>query len=111
MESRSIYSARIHIGRSAAGREKDLLAISSSVHFIEVERALLQSASERRPVYVLDESGKLLGEISSARVHDPPPEAFPLEIATAADFTTETRFVRTSDGEKTIDETFAAEAD
>jgi H+/Cl- antiporter ClcA len=112
-ENRSIYSGRIHLGRSAAGRAagekeaKGFIAISSSAHFPELLQALLRGTAKPEPVYVVDEKGRLMGEVRPDRVRDPPPETLPLETATAADFATPVPAILTTDGGATASGKFA----
>jgi H+/Cl- antiporter ClcA len=114
LERRSIYSGRIHVGRSAAGRAvgekegKGFLALSAAARFKELLQALLHSAARDLPVYVVDERGKLLGEVAAARALSPPPEALPLETATAADFVAGVPAVVLGDDDATIAGKFAA---
>jgi chloride channel protein, CIC family len=92
VESSSIYSVRIHLGRWAGGRavsaseRKGFIALSSASRMNETLHAALSAANDAQPVYVVDEAGKLVGEVVTERLNDPPSQTFPLEIATAADF-------------------------
>lgn len=103
LEYRSIYSGRIHLGRSAAGRAageeggEGFLALSSTARVTELLRALLRTAEQPQPIYVVDEDGRLVGEVSAERVRSPAPETLPLETATAADFAVRVEPVLTSD--------------
>ncbi|HEY6431971.1 MAG TPA: chloride channel protein, partial [Acetobacteraceae bacterium] len=112
-EYRSIYSGRIHLGRSAAGRasgerEADgFIAVSSSARFPELLRALLRGTAKAEPVYVVNETGKLVGEVLPDCVREPPPETLPLETATAADFAFTVPPVLTSDDDKAARDKFA----
>jgi len=113
-ENRSIYSGRIHAGRSAAGRavgakgEKGFFVLSSAAHFTEVLRAILDGTGRPQPLYVVDEQGKLLGEVSPERAQNPGPETWPLETATAADFGIKVQPILSSDDDTTIANKFAA---
>ena len=82
LEVRSIYSARIHLGRLATAGGVN--TVSSAARIAELMRALLDA--EGAPVRVTGQDGQILGEVTAADIHDPPPNARPLETATAADF-------------------------
>lgn len=108
LEHRSIYSARIHLGRSAAGRavgekeEKGFIAVSAAALLPELLTAMLRSVATSRPVYIVNESGQLEGQVPADRVRDPAPETFPLETTTAADFATPVQLIFNNDDETTI---------
>lgn len=112
LEARSIYSARIHLGRSAAGRAagekeaKDFIALSSSARAIETLRATLDGAFDHKPIYVVDEKGGLVGELLPHEVRRWEARALPLETATAADLATAVMPILTSDDEEIITEKF-----
>jgi H+/Cl- antiporter ClcA len=82
MEVRSIYSARIHLGRLATNPAAN--AVSAAARVPELMRALLRA--DGAPVQVTGQTGEILGEVTAAAARDPPPAALPLETATAADF-------------------------
>lgn len=114
LESRSIYSGRIHVGRSAAGRAvgvkeaRDFTALSVAARYTELLQALVHSVAKPRPVYVVDEEGKLQGEVLPSRVQKPSRESFLLETTTAADFATRVHAILPDDDDKTIAAKFAA---
>jgi chloride channel protein, CIC family len=91
LEHRSVYSGRIHLGRSAAqwvaGMKEGngFITLSAAARYLEVLQAVVR-ATGSRPVYVVDERGKLVGEIPPARVRNPPLEILPLETVSATDF-------------------------
>ncbi|MDQ2804025.1 MAG: chloride channel protein, partial [Pseudomonadota bacterium] len=94
-ESRSIYSGRIHTGRAATRARQDGRAlagdfevISAAAHYGELLHLLLKLADHPKPLYVADERGRLVGEVSRQKVLDPDASLVPLETATAADFVT-----------------------
>jgi H+/Cl- antiporter ClcA len=82
LEVRSVYSARIHLGRLATAGAAN--AVSAAAHPPELMRALLRAGGA--PVQVTGQRGDVLGEVTAASLLDPPAHARPLETATAADF-------------------------
>jgi H+/Cl- antiporter ClcA len=82
LETRSVYSARIHLGRLATAG--DVNAVSAAARPPELMRALLRAGGS--PVQVTGQRGEALGEISVDALIDPPPDALPLETANATDF-------------------------
>lgn len=82
LEVRSIYSARIHLGRLATAGAAN--AVSAAARVPELMRALLRA--DGAPVRVTGHDGQVLGEVTAAAIQDPPAAARPLETATAADF-------------------------
>jgi hypothetical protein len=76
--------------------------ISAAALFPELLHAVLRSTAAPQPVYVVDENGKLAGEVFADRVRDPASEHFPLETATAADFAKPIEPIINSDDETTI---------
>ena len=114
LEHRSIYSARIHLGRSAAERaarqkeQKGFIALSSAARFPELLRTLLRAVDGNQPVYVVAAHGRLLGEVPVRRVCDPAPDTLPLETAAAADFAIPVEPILASDDAATIARKFAA---
>ncbi|MDE1932382.1 MAG: chloride channel protein [Bradyrhizobium sp.] len=84
IESRSLYSARIHLGRAAVARLPG--TVSTAAKLSELQRSLLDTG--RRSVSVVDESGTPVGEVTRDCAVRPSPNALPLETATAADFVT-----------------------
>jgi H+/Cl- antiporter ClcA len=87
-EIRSIYSARIHLGKAAAEEMKHEQVISSAAPYAEVLKRLLPLASKNLPLYVVDQDGKLIGEISAERAAEAEKFARPLEAASADDLAT-----------------------
>jgi CIC family chloride channel protein len=96
-EARSIYSARIHIGRQATAAQAprappalaDLISrqfdvISAAAPYSEVARQLLRREDPSRPLYVVDEKGRLEGAITVERAAAQAQTSL-LETATAAD--------------------------
>ena len=87
IDNRSLYSGRIHAGRSAADKSvQPGIVLSAAARYAEVLRALMRASSLKMPVRVVDNRGEFLGEIDAERAQDPRPADFPLETATAADF-------------------------
>jgi H+/Cl- antiporter ClcA len=86
LEPRSIYSARIHAGRALARERESEGVVSSATRYAELLHRLLRRGGETRRLQVVDEEGKVLGEISPEKVISPGHSAAPLETATAADF-------------------------
>jgi CIC family chloride channel protein len=97
-ESRSIYTARIRQGKTAAagitpaaGTDFDDLVspapgvVSAAAHGAEVMRRLLGIGGRPSPLYVVDEGGRLLGEITAARLPENMDRSIPSETTTAAD--------------------------
>jgi chloride channel protein, CIC family len=100
LEPRSIYSARLHLGKRAASKEKpsistafddrlsrDYETVSSAEHYVNVARRLLARGHRRLPLYVIDERGVVVGELKEYpdSLSDPSKLAMPLETTTAAD--------------------------
>lgn len=83
LEPRSIYSARIHSGRAAADGAHGP-TISAAARLAELARVL--AAHPGDPARVIDAQGAEVGCVEDAAVSRPPRDAFPLEVATAADF-------------------------
>jgi CIC family chloride channel protein len=97
-ESRSIYSARIHLGRAAAVAERgaaqtafgdlrveDCEVISAAALYSEVARRLLSVCPRHLFLCVADERGRLVGIITADRASSAASLALPLETVTAAD--------------------------
>jgi H+/Cl- antiporter ClcA len=114
LEPRSIYSGRIHAGRSAAERvagengTDGSIRLSGAARYVEVLQALARGFGGPRPIYVVDEDGRLVGEVLAASVQEPLCDGVPLEIATASDFATKVEAILASDDERTIERKFAA---
>jgi CIC family chloride channel protein len=87
LESRSIYSGRIHAGTAAARHKGEHVSrISSAARYVELLHALLRMGADPTPLKVIDEHGELIGEIPPRRVLQTAESHRPLEIATARDF-------------------------
>ncbi|HUN74954.1 MAG TPA: chloride channel protein [Steroidobacteraceae bacterium] len=87
LESRSVYSGRIHEGKRAAARTHEYIPrISSAARYFELMQVLLRMGPEPCRLKVVDERGDLLGEIPPESIRAPHPDRRPLEIATARDF-------------------------
>ncbi len=87
LESRSIYSARIHAGRAVALPDTaQAVTVSAAARLPELQAALLRTPAENPAVRVVDREGRLLGEVVRNAVLAPAARAMPLETATAADF-------------------------
>ncbi len=95
LDSRSIYSCRIHFGRSAANRVSSVptphvifdasRVVSAAMPYGELLKRLLSLKARDLPLYVIDETGKLVGEVWTERVTEAEAFAAPLETASAAD--------------------------
>jgi chloride channel protein, CIC family len=95
LEPKSVYSARVHWGRSAAIAVErgtrfdrlisaDCLIVSSAARYAEVLKKLLEAAG--RPLYVVAERGELIGMVPPSLAHAPTPSPASAAVATAADF-------------------------
>ena len=110
LETRSIYSARIRLGAAAAAAIRppcgELCAgvslvpscevVSAATRYTELVRRLLALPARQETLYVVDERGRLVGEITAdhaSRAVDP---LFPLETTTASDLATPAEPVTTS---------------
>jgi H+/Cl- antiporter ClcA len=124
IEARSIYSARIHTGKAVAKEDpprtatgfddlvsQDFDSISAAVSYVEVLRELVARDDPSRPLYVVDETGKLTGEISPRMAAAPDPESPLVEIATAADLARPVEAVRSSAGREEALRTLRAAGD
>jgi len=95
LDSRSIYSCRIHFGRSALTRIPSVpiphvifdesRVVSAATPYGELLKRLLPLTARDLPLYVIDEQGKLVGEVWAGRVNEAETFAAPLETASAAD--------------------------
>ena len=98
LELRSIYSARLHLGRLVAAGEKvpvptafddlvsqDFEVVSSAEHYSDIAQRLLNRDRRQAPLYAVDELGRLVGEITPGSLSNPAHVTLPLETATAAD--------------------------
>jgi H+/Cl- antiporter ClcA len=96
LETRSIYSAKVRLGKSAAEKEaplpvegsihslliRDFAVVSAADHYSAVVKALLSTHSP--VVYVLNDKGKYAGVVSTEHAVDPTIEG-PLDMVTASD--------------------------
>ncbi|HVB88588.1 MAG TPA: chloride channel protein [Beijerinckiaceae bacterium] len=115
IDARSIYSAGIHLGREAAEPEDPKLVaghaargadkptvISASAPYAAVLKRLLKNPDA--PLYVVDEKGALIGEISAERANIAEEFAAPLEIAAAYDLATPTNAIIDTHDAKNIEQ-------
>ena len=91
LESRSVYSGRIHTARSRAAEANqaepgDVQVISAAVRYPELLQTLLRRGDRPGTVQVVDEGGDSVGTVQQDWVMAPAPSLSPLEIATAEDF-------------------------
>jgi CIC family chloride channel protein len=101
LESRSIYSGRIHAGTDAARRSgQHGPRISSAARYMELLQTLMRMGRDAGRLKVIDERGELIGEIQAARVVRTAEAHRPLEIATARDFASESRGGPPTDGSR-----------
>ena len=104
IDSKSIYSARIHAGKSAAKGVtsssatnfdpswigNDFGTISTAARYAEVAARLLALNRQGRPLYAIDHTGRLVGEIkASGAAEDNPSISVPIETAIAAELASE----------------------
>ena len=95
----SIYSGRVHLGRLAAGTaaqpslafgallDGNPRIISVAATYPEVLARFQEADMARRPLYALDETGRLVGRIVPARAAAPPALTQVLSSAAAGDLT------------------------
>jgi CIC family chloride channel protein len=87
LESRSIYSGRIHSGTQAARASARYgPSISSAARYLELLHAVLRLGPNPSPIKVIDEHGEPIGEIVPQSIVGAAEEHRPLAIATARDF-------------------------
>lgn len=87
LESRSIYSGRIHAGTDAARHQwEHVPRISSAARYVELLHTIMRMGREPTALKVIDERGELIGEIPAEEVIRTADAHRPLEIATARDF-------------------------
>lgn len=96
-EWRSIYSARIHLGRAAAGEKLAVPprlskvvsprfdVVSAAERYPALAHRLLAAGPRNTPLYVVDENAALVGEINRCDFSKPDTLGVPLEITTAVD--------------------------
>jgi H+/Cl- antiporter ClcA len=104
IDSKSIYSARIHEGKSATKARtpssvtnfnaswirEDFGTISVAARYPEVAARLIALNQQGRLLYAIDETGRVVGEIKeSAAAEDNRSISVPLEMAIAGDVVTE----------------------
>jgi hypothetical protein len=98
LDTRSIYSARIRLGEAAAVAEapsgktpargtasRDNNVVSSAARYALVMQRMLALKDDSSPLRVVDDEGKLIGEIHHADVAHPDASIAPLETTTAGD--------------------------
>lgn len=101
MESRSIYSVRVrqsemeaveeHVAKAAgSGASAAYGVLPASALYGRVLRRLLQLADGAKPLYVVDDRGRLVGRILPETARDSGLSGIPLDIATASDLATPT---------------------
>lgn len=93
IETRSVYSGRIHEGQEAEKALKQemqgrMATISAAASYAEVLRTLLMIGVPLKPLVVIDAEGRTVGEITPEVLIRPPPALVPLATATAVDFAT-----------------------
>ena len=94
----SIYSVRVRAGRAAALAQSpgptgppgdrgapEYEVVSAAAPYAAVLRRLLDHARAAAPLYVVDQDGRVLGEIEAARAASASEDFPPLETTTAAD--------------------------
>ena len=99
LEARSIYSGRIHAGRSAAraatnegARHFDRIVfhphalVSTAARYTETLQQLMQATDRGRPLYAVDERGKIAGLIPRRLARARPLSAAQRAVVTAGDF-------------------------
>jgi hypothetical protein len=90
-EARSVYSVRIHLGRSTAAEIDHTRVISAAAPYAEVLKRLLPFREKNMPLYAVDEDGALVGQISVGRAIEAETFARPLQTASADDLATEAK--------------------
>ncbi len=98
LDPRSIYSARIHRGRAHARdrppseptRFEDLLShrydvVSAAAPLAEIVAERVRHGDRSRPLYVVDQDGRLVGTIPTERLARYGGDRPPFGVATAAD--------------------------
>jgi CIC family chloride channel protein len=98
LDSRSVYSGRVHTGRTAAEAElptvdlsyRHLLTspvrrISAAANYSEVLERFIAESGCSKPLYVIDEKARLSGRIEARSVVCPPAITRILSVAAAAD--------------------------
>jgi hypothetical protein len=104
IDSKSMYTARIHAGKSAAKEAtpssvtnfdaswigKDFGTISIAARYPELAARLIALNQQGRSLYAIDHTGRVVGEIkNSAAAENNPSVSVPVEIAIAADVVSE----------------------
>ncbi len=98
LERRSIYSARVRRGETAAVLRPGAVPLgaaslisaaaevaSAALRFPEVARRLLALPDGRSSLYVVDDRGRLVGELTTERIGEVARRSVPLETTTASD--------------------------
>jgi chloride channel protein, CIC family len=109
LDARSIYSARIQVGRERAGGPPpsvpaglaDIVSdrfdvVSSAASGVEVLAMIVRRSDRTRPLFVVDENGRLAGAIPRKPLSEHTAPGSLLAIATAADFAVPTIAVASS---------------
>jgi CBS domain-containing protein len=111
IDSKSIYTARIHAGKSAAKGAtpssvtnfdpswigKDFGTISIAARYAEVAARLIGLNQQGRSLYAIDHTGRIVGEIKdSAAAENDSSMSVPVEIAIAADVVSKVPMVDSS---------------
>lgn len=91
LESRSIYSGRVHAARVLTGQARAASSpgqgiVSAAAHYPELLHAVLTHGDGPQPLRVLGEHGEIIGAVSRDSVVHPDPALIPLEAAAAMDF-------------------------
>jgi H+/Cl- antiporter ClcA len=108
-DARSIYSVRIHSGKSAAARLNHDRVISSALPYAEVLQRLLSLTEKNRPLYVVDENGQLAGQITVERAAQAENFARPLQTASADDLATAVKTLPASISPEAMEHELATE--
>lgn len=108
-EARSIYSVRIHLGKSTAAEMNDPRVISAAAPYAEVLKRLLPFREKNMPLYAVDEDGTLVGQISVDRAMEAETFARPLQTASADDLATEAKTLPASISSGEMDRELKAE--
>jgi CIC family chloride channel protein len=89
IDCRSIYSARIRVAAAAAAdaaeRSPESHTISTAAHYTEVAQRLLRAGGDSAVLSVVDNEGKVVGELSTSDVLNSDASSLPLDTTTAGD--------------------------
>jgi H+/Cl- antiporter ClcA len=108
-EARSIYSARIHLGKSVVAKINHDRVISAAAPYAEVLQRLLHFRQEDMPLYAVDEEGALVGKISARHALAAETFAHPLQAASADDLAVEAKALPASATPAQMEERLRAE--